>query len=296
VRIRTLGPLEVVDDAGRRVALPAAKERTLLWLLLIAPGRLTTNDHLIDALWEGQPPPTAITTLRSLVSRLRKALGDPGRIEARPSGYVLVVDAEDVDSSRFETLLDAARDCVRYDTSTAIAAYREALELWTGAAFAEVAHTEWAQGVAAHLETDRLVATEELFEAELSGGRHREVAAELETACRDHPLRERFWGQLMSALYRLRAWTHNRGERGGALRGRRRRIPSPGAIGLTRRRMRRRRWRARPGETQVGVSPGAPSSRESTSSIAADPTRMAASGWSARATRSAISFIVASTT
>jgi predicted ATPase/DNA-binding SARP family transcriptional activator len=217
VRIRTLGPLEVVDDAGRRVALPAAKERMLLWLLLIAPGRLTTNDHLVDALWEGHPPPTAITTLRSLVSRLRKALGNPGCIEARPSGYVLVVDAGEVDSSRFEALLVTARECVRYDISAGVAAYRQALELWHGGAFAEVAHTEWAQGVAAHLETDRLVATEELFEAELSRGRHREVAAELETACRDHPLRERFWGQLMLALYRngrqadaLRACQHLR--------------------------------------------------------------------------------------
>jgi DNA-binding SARP family transcriptional activator len=82
----------------------------LLWLLRIAPGRLTTNDRLVDALWQGQQPPTAITTLRSLVSRLRKALGDATRIEARPSGYLLVVDAEDVDSSRFEALLDTARE------------------------------------------------------------------------------------------------------------------------------------------------------------------------------------------
>lgn len=127
MRIQTLGPLEVIGDAGQRVALPAAKERTLLWLLLIAPGRVVTTDLLVDALWDGQPPPTAITTLRSYVSRLRKVFGDARRIEARPTGYVLHIDAAALDASRASAAYEHGRSigvgaAVRFGDQTADAA------------------------------------------------------------------------------------------------------------------------------------------------------------------------------
>jgi predicted ATPase/DNA-binding SARP family transcriptional activator len=202
VRFQTLGPLEVFDDTGHRVALPAAKERLLLWLLLAAPSRVASMDHLIDALWEGQPPATAVTTLRSYVSRLRKALGDADRIEARPTGYLLLVAPEELDALRFESLLGRAREAAGSSGSGAVERYREALELWHGPAFAEVADREWARGVAARLDTARLSALEELFEAELSLGRHREVLGEIELAGRADPLHERFWALRMLALYR----------------------------------------------------------------------------------------------
>ena len=48
----------------------------------------------------------------------------------------------------------------------------------------------------------RLGALELRIEADLCLGGHAELVAELDAVCREHPLRERFSGQLMLALYR----------------------------------------------------------------------------------------------
>ena len=73
MEFRILGPLEVIN--GDRVALLAsAKERSLLALLLLEPNRVVPTERLIDQLWDGRAPATAATSLRVLVSRLRKTL------------------------------------------------------------------------------------------------------------------------------------------------------------------------------------------------------------------------------
>ena len=58
------------------------------------------------------------------------------------------------------------------------------------------------------------MATEARAEAGLALGHHGELVDELEALCREHPLRERLWELLMTALYRsgrqaeaLRAYT-----------------------------------------------------------------------------------------
>ncbi len=55
---------------------------------------------------------------------------------------------------------------------------------------------------AGRLEEGRLAALEARIDAELAGGRHSEVTAELEALTRAHPLRERLWAQRILALYR----------------------------------------------------------------------------------------------
>ena len=49
VEFRVLGPLEVVDEAGRR-RLGGVKQRTLLGLLLVHAGQVVSSDRLVDAL------------------------------------------------------------------------------------------------------------------------------------------------------------------------------------------------------------------------------------------------------
>ena len=51
VKVRLLGPLEVLDDGGQPVAIPGGRQRTLLALLALNPGRVTPADRLIDDLW-----------------------------------------------------------------------------------------------------------------------------------------------------------------------------------------------------------------------------------------------------
>jgi DNA-binding SARP family transcriptional activator len=196
---RILGPLEVVDDTGRPVELPAAKERAVLSLLLLSPNRAVDVDRLADELWIGDPPPTARTTLRAYVSRLRKALGAAERIETVAGGYRLLVAAGETDVEQFEGLV---ADASAAAPDSAARLLTTALSLWRGPAFDEVADTARGQPEAIRLEELRLTAIEARVDAEIAAGRHATVVSELDSLCHAHPLRERLWGAWMLALYR----------------------------------------------------------------------------------------------
>ena len=97
---RVLGPVEAWQD-DRPVRLGGRRQRALLALLLLEPGRPVSVDTLTEELWVGTPPPGAAKSLRVYVSRLRAALAD-GTVVARPPGYALGVDADRIDATRFE--------------------------------------------------------------------------------------------------------------------------------------------------------------------------------------------------
>src|SRR5712691_2305377 len=101
-----LGPLAVEDD-GRTIPLAGAKQRALLALLLLGRGRPVSTDRLIEEIWSGEPPETALKSVQVYVSQLRKALGD-GRLLTRERGYELVVAPGEVDVDRFDELVRAA--------------------------------------------------------------------------------------------------------------------------------------------------------------------------------------------
>src|SRR5205085_11898622 len=79
---RVLGPVEAVRS-GQPLRLGGRRQRWLLALLLVEPGRAISSDRLIDELWQGKPPRGAEGTLRVYVSRLRSALGENGSSLAR---------------------------------------------------------------------------------------------------------------------------------------------------------------------------------------------------------------------
>ena len=193
-----LGPLQVRDEAGVLTPAPG-KRRALLALLLLARGAPVTVDRLAEDLWDGRPPPKARNAVQAHVSKLRKELGDAGRlIAAGPGGYALDVDEESFDVARFERLVAAA---LRDDADAAAQHLREALELWRGPALCDVPE-RFAQREAVRLEDARLQALEARIDADLELGRHDVLVAELEGLVEEHPYRERLRGQLMLALYR----------------------------------------------------------------------------------------------
>ena len=109
MEFRILGPLEV-DDRGRRLPLRGPRQRALLASLLLARGRDRPEDRLLDEVWRGEPPPSGGAALRVRISQLRKALAATAArpaLTTRPPGYVLEVDAGQVDALRFERLLGA---------------------------------------------------------------------------------------------------------------------------------------------------------------------------------------------
>src|SRR5262245_9433693 len=193
---RVLGPLEV-DDGEGPLALGGAQQRTVLLLLLLSANRVVSRDRLIDELWGDDPPATAVKTVQGYVSRLRKLLPAEA-LQTRAPGYLLAIERELLDSSRFERLVAEAR---KAPPEHAARLLREALGLWRGRALADFAEP-FARVEGRRLDALRLATLEERVEAELALGRHRELTGELEALVAEHPHRERLRGQLMLALYR----------------------------------------------------------------------------------------------
>ena len=200
---RILGPLEV-GDGDTELDLGGSKQRSLLVVLLLNRGESVSTDRLVDALWGEAPSPNAAKTLQVYISRLRRVLGD-GHVTTRGAGYAFEADADSIDASRFERLAAEGRERLAAgDSAGAAATLRDALALWRGPAFDDLAYEEFVQAAAVRLEELRLGAIEERIEADLRLGRHAEVAAELDALVRAHPLRERLRAQQMLALYRCR--------------------------------------------------------------------------------------------
>lgn len=195
----TLGPLEVRRD-GVPLALPAAKHRIVLATLVLHAGETVSMDQLVASLWDDEPPQGARSTCQAYVMRLRQALGDPGAIVTRPGGYLLAVDAERVDHVRFAELVSQARRTPGARERSAL--LHRALGLWRGPVLADVPSEALHRDDVPALEEQRLAALELRIRADLELGAHGEVIGELRTLTAEHPFRERFWADLMLALYR----------------------------------------------------------------------------------------------
>ena len=200
MRFGVLGPLEVSNGDGP-LLIGGPKQRVVLAHLVMSANHVVPAEHLIDAVWGDEPPEAAKGTLQAYISRLRSAIGS-NVIEGRSPGYVLHAEPDDVDALRFEALLDQARDTTS-DPRAMARTLAEALQLWRGPALADLAGEASLAGDIARLEEVRLQATEEKIAADLELGHHARVIAELEMLTRAHPLRERFWSELMLALYRV---------------------------------------------------------------------------------------------
>jgi DNA-binding SARP family transcriptional activator/tetratricopeptide (TPR) repeat protein len=198
MRFRLLGPLEVVDDGDRSLALGGRKQRSVLAVLLLHANDVVATERLVDEVWGDSPPATVAKSIQVYISRMRKELGD-GRLVTRPPGYALHVEPSELDLTCFQALVAQAADA---DPAAAAASLREALALWRGPALADLAYEPFAQTHAAQLEELRFSALEQRIDADLAAGEHAQLVGELEALAAQHPLRERLRGQLMLALYR----------------------------------------------------------------------------------------------
>ncbi len=202
IAFQLLGPVEVLDS-GDRLPVGGDRQRALLGLLLLQPGRPVAADRLMDELWAGEPPDGAEGTLRSYISRLRKALDGHVDLIGSAAGYALIVDPEAIDAVCFDQLVREARQALEARRSRRAADQSgEALALWRGRPFDGLANDGALRIEAERLEELRIQALETRFDALLALGRSVELVDELEGLVREHPYRERFWRQLMLALYR----------------------------------------------------------------------------------------------
>lgn len=201
MQFEVLGPLRV-RSGGHAAPLTATMPRTLLGMLLVRANSPVAVDVLVDALWAGRPDPRAAKKLQLHVHRLRRALDDPGRIRFEHGGYMVRVAAGELDAQRFEELLAEGAERAAEDAGRAVAALREALALWRGEPFGDVADVELLRAESDRLTELRLAGLEELYTAELAGGHATAIVPELAELAARHPLRERLQCLLMTALYR----------------------------------------------------------------------------------------------
>ncbi|MEU8069516.1 MULTISPECIES: BTAD domain-containing putative transcriptional regulator [unclassified Micromonospora] len=201
MRFGILGPLRV---GGGEATVTAGRDRTVLAVLLLRPGRVVPVEDLVDAVWDERPPATARTQLQSCVSRLRQRfvrLGLPaGTIVTDPAGYTIRVEAGDLDAEVFASTVETARrNAAAGRLTEARQHYRAALALWRGPALAGVPARSVRQRARA-LDEQRLGVLEDCVDIELRLRMAADLIDELTEAVERNPLRERLRGQSMLAL------------------------------------------------------------------------------------------------
>ncbi|MEV4173350.1 MULTISPECIES: AfsR/SARP family transcriptional regulator [unclassified Nonomuraea] len=208
LRFGILGTLEVSNGEGDCTPT-APKLREVLSLLLVQPNRVVPTEILLEELWRGKLPRSAVATLQTYVYQLRKILSygpsadDCELLVTRPPGYMIRLDPDHLDATLFEKLVEEGQAALALDDArTASRLLHQALALWRERALADV---EPGPRLAAHLawlEESHLSALELRIEADMRLGKHRQLVGELRALAAAHPLHEWYHLQLMVSLHR----------------------------------------------------------------------------------------------
>ncbi|NRQ40517.1 AAA family ATPase [Nonomuraea sp. NN258] len=207
VAVQVLGTTRAQVN-GEAVQLGGPRQRAVLARLVAAGGDVVPVDRLIDDLWRGEPPASALTSLQTYVAHLRRAL-EPDRVPRAKArvlvssapGYAVQLDEGAVDAWLFARLVREARERSTGEPAQARSLLGRALDLWRGGAFAEVADEEWVAAEAARLEELRLGADELLVAMMLKSGPAGDAVPAAEVLTRRQPLREEGWRLLALALW-----------------------------------------------------------------------------------------------
>jgi len=199
--VAILGRVEVLRD-GAPAAVPSGLTTELLVRLALDAGRPVRAERLVEDLWPGEVG-TRPNTLQAKVSQLRRALGDPAALTGGTAGYTLALEADQVDALRVLRLADdASAQLANGDAAAAMRTCRAALHLFGPEVLPAAGTAEWVLPHRVRLEEVRLRLAEDGLAARLALGAAGEVIGELESLVAVHPLRERLWSLLITALYR----------------------------------------------------------------------------------------------
>ncbi|MDT0378219.1 BTAD domain-containing putative transcriptional regulator [Streptomyces sp. DSM 42041] len=200
MRFGILGPVEIRRD-GARQRLRSGRERSLLGLLLLHPGRVFTPARLVDLLWT-DPPDSARAQVYNLVSRLRQHLSDPrgAMLRTADGGYLLDPGTRPVDLLEFRAASTAGRKAAAVgEAADAAEQFAAALDCWRGTALGGCTEP-FAEAARRDLDEERHRALEGLADAQLDLGRYAQVLATVGPLLSDHPHREDLYRRQMLAL------------------------------------------------------------------------------------------------
>ncbi|MBU2667821.1 AfsR/SARP family transcriptional regulator [Actinoplanes bogorensis] len=199
MRYRILGPLLVEHEQQTR-PVTGGKVRTMLAALLLHANEQLSVAQLAQRMWSGDAPHSLRRVVQTNIVRLRHELPWPGAVVTGPAGYTLLVEPGDLDLHVFDRLVAEAAAAPSLDEQARL--LREALALWRGPACADVASPWLAELDLPPIDERRLLALERRIEVDLLRRHTEGIVAELRQLTAEHPFRERFWVQLMAALFR----------------------------------------------------------------------------------------------
>ena len=217
VFVEILGPTRISCD-GVPVDVAPLRLRAILGVLAAHLGRRVGRDTLVDILWGPVPPPGAVATLHTYISRLRGLItaaqrgGPPVEvIVADAEGYRLAVADEEVDLGVFRAGVAKSRQLARVGAAEAgFQSFRDALTQWSGEPFLEFPQLRGLPWVDA-LGAERAAATVECADLALRAGHGGEVVDLLRQVAAADPFHEPLHARLILAL-------HASGQRAGAVR------------------------------------------------------------------------------
>src|SRR3954449_9402394 len=174
-----------VERDGLAVEIGGPRQRSVLAVLVLARGHVVPLDRLIDLVYEGDPPPSAVGSMQAYVSALRRVLEpdrpprSPGQILVSSApGYAVQLPEEAVDVWRFETLVAQGRRAMSEGQwEEAGHLLREALSLWRGDLLSDLP-TSLLRPERTRMEEARIVAESDAARVELTLGRAEDARRE----------------------------------------------------------------------------------------------------------------------
>lgn len=205
-RLKLLGTLALeIDEVSQPLGGP--RQRAVLALLALEPNRTVNVDRIVVELWNDdnlRQPRNNVQVYVSNLRRVLRACQDDLWIVGEGSGYQLQARSEVIDLQSFrQGVDDAARQLGRGLADASSRSTAAALALWRGPFLDDLAaQFDVFSAAADRIGEERLNANEQWITAELDAGRSTELIADLEGLTARYPLHERFWTQLMTALWR----------------------------------------------------------------------------------------------
>ena len=208
MRIRLLGPLQVLSPGHGPLVIGTPKQRQVLAMLAVEAGRTVTIDQLVNELWPTDPPRSAVANARTYAANLRRMFEAhrSGRnlLVRDGGGYRLGLGPAGTDLHLFEAECADARHSIAQNAhQQADRLLKRALGRWNGPMLAGVPLGPLLATRVAASEEERILATECLAEVCIQRGHPGAAVPLLRDLVGSYPLRETAYVLLVKALHRL---------------------------------------------------------------------------------------------